>query len=161
MTKKENFEKCKNLLYSSIVNFPLAKDDFEYLTTQIFPLHPRWKEKCNGRQVRSVIVHKHPEYHNLCFALVLDNNSVIDISFIECINKTGLIKDITLACHSIVTSINPEEKLDSKIIKEWIKTFDNEELTVGKYLTTDIEQNKIFNNTEIIENFKEFYKNYV
>lgn len=156
MTKKENLEKCKNLLYSSIVNFPLADDDFEYLTTQIFPLHPRWDEKCSGRKVRSVIVHKHPEYHNLCFALVLDNNSVVDISFIECINKTGLIKDINSACHSII-SIDPNEKINTKIIKDWIKTFDNEELTLGKYLTKD----KVFNNLDIINNFKEFYAKYV
>jgi len=162
MTRKENLERCKKLLYESITNYPLGEDDFKYLTTEIFPLHKKWEEKCGGNKVRSVIVHKHPEYHNLCFALVLDNNTIVDISFLECINRSGLAKDINSACKSAIKDLDRNEKTEPKIIKDWIKTFDNEELTVGKYLADDINADeKIFSSIEIINNFREFYTSHV
>lgn len=153
MTRKENLIKCKGLLYGGIINQPLSETDSNYLVTQIFPLHKRWEEKRAGKKVKQVIVHTHKMYNNKCFALVLEDGEIVDISFLECINRPGLVKDIETACMSIVDS----DKKIKPIIVNWLKTFDNEELSVGKFLT-DTGEGVKFNNDDIITSFKKFYE---
>lgn len=148
MTKNEVLEKCKQILYGNMLGKPLKEDDFNFLI-QLFPLHKRYKEKCNGKTIKSIIIRKNPTYHNNNFAIVLSDNSIVDISFIESVNRPGLKKEIEAACKSI---INVDEKIIKPIIKEWINTFDNGELTVGIYL----DEGKFIDNN-IITSFSDFY----
>lgn len=156
MTRKENLEKCKNLLYKGILNYPLSETDTNYLLTEIFPLHKSWIEKRKGKGVKYVMVHLHKIYQNRCFALVLDDGEVVDISFLECINRPGLSKDIEAACSSAINEIDC--KIKPSIIKNWIKKFDNEELTLGRYLTVDKTDGRVvFSSSDIVNDFKTFY----
>lgn len=157
MTRKENLEKCKKLLYESTVNIPLSKEDSEYLLNQIFPLHKRWEEKRSGKSVKHVIVRNHPLYQNRCFALVLEDGEIVDISFLECINRPRLVKDIEEACKNEVQQSEIVSKGFKNIVSKWIKTFDNEELTVGKYLIT-FEGQIFFKSDNIKDNFKKYYE---
>ena len=55
----------------------------------------RYKEKCHGRKIKSIVVRKNPTYHNQNFALVLDSNEIVDISYVESVKikrKIVLIK---------------------------------------------------------------------
>lgn len=161
MTRKENLEKCKKLLYESIVNTPLSKEDSDYLLNQIFPLHKRWEEKRSGKLVKYVIVRNHPLYQNRCFALLLDNGDVVDISFLECINRPRLVKDIEEACKSEILQEDNNDSITGKdfknLVSKWLKTFDNEELTVGKDLVT-IDGKSSFKSEFIRNNFKKYYE---
>lgn len=156
MTRKEHLVKCKKLLYSSNLGVPLEKEDSDYLLTQIFPLHRKWKEKTAGKEVYGVIVHSHPVYKNRCFALLVRGGEPVDISFLECINRPGLVKDIEGAC---LNALDPEieGKNIRPLVSSWVKTFDNEELTVGKYVMVDVSGKAKFTNVGIIENFKKYY----
>ena len=148
MTKSEVLEKCKQILYGNRLGAPLKEDDFNFLI-KLFPLHKRYKEKCGGKNIKSIIIRKNPTYHNNNFAIVLSDNSIVDISFIESINRPGLRKDIESACKSI---ISVDEKILKPIIKDWLNTFDNGELTVGLYL-----DGEKFVDQSIITNFSDFY----
>lgn len=160
MTRKENLEKCKNLLYRGILDLPMSEEDTNYLTTQIFPLHKHWKEKCKGKKIKYVMVHHHEVYQNRCFALVLEDGEVVNISFLECINRPGLIKDIEAACDSAINNVDC--KIKPSIIKEWVKKYDNEELTLGRYLTVDNTNGRtIFSSLDIVNDFKNFYNSNV
>lgn len=148
MTKFEVLEKCRQILMGSGLSTPLKDDDFNFLC-KLFPLHKKYKEKCNGRNIKSIVVRKNPTYHNRNFALVFDTNEIVDISFIESVNRPGLKKDIESACKSI---IDVDDKILKPIIKDWLDTFENGELTVGIYLDEGkfIDQN-------IITSFSDFY----
>lgn len=148
MTKNEVLEKCKQILYGNGLSIPLKEDDFNFLCS-IFPLHLRYKEKCHGRKIKSIVVRKNPTYHNQNFALVLDSNEIVDISYVESVNRPGLKKEIESACKSI---ISVDEKILKPIIKEWLNTFENGELTVGIYL----DEGK-FMDQNIITSFSDFY----
>lgn len=159
MNKKEILTKCRDILYkNNQLGKPIDRDEFDFMIS-IFPLHKNWKEKCNGKNVKFIIVRKNPVYHNMNFALVLEDNSIVDISFIECINRKGLKEDIVSACMSAIKDIKVEKKTPfNNIIRDWIKTFDNEELTIGVYLT-EVAGNVCFNNQNLINNFRAFYTN--
>lgn len=160
MNKKEILSKCRDILYrNSQLGKPIDKDEFNFMIS-IFPLHKNWKEKCNGKNVRFIIVRKNPVYHNKNFALVLEDNSIVDISFIECINRKGLKDDIISACTSIIKDIQTDKKIPiDTIVKDWIKTFANEEISIGIYLT-EVAGSMCFNNQYLINNFRAFYTNY-
>lgn len=155
MTRKEHLVKCKKLLYSSGLGVPLGKEDSDYLLTDIFPLHKKWGEKTLGKEVIGVMVHSHPVYKNRCFALLIKGGEPVDISFLECINRPGLVKDIELACESTLGDI--DHKSLRPLVSSWVKTFDDEELTVGKYLLVDCYGKVGFTNAEIKDSFKKFY----
>lgn len=153
MDKKRVLEKCQEILYGNMLGKPLKDEDFNFLS-QIFPLHKKYKEKCDGKRVKSIVIRKNPKYHNNNFALVLCDNdgsnvSIVDISYIESVNRPGLKKDIEAACKSIV---NVDDKILKPLIKEWLDTFDNGELTVGVYL-----DGGTFTDQNIINNFSDFY----
>lgn len=149
MVKHEILDKCRNILYNRISGYPLNESDTEFLMT-LFPLHPKFKEKVAGRIIKAIIVKKHPTYHNKCFALVFTDNTTTEISFTECVNRTGLKEDIQAACFQVIPGV------DSKIINEWIKTFENRELSLGLYLDYSNLSCPSFNNNDIINNFQAF-----
>lgn len=157
MTRKEHLIKCKKILYSWSLGIPLEKEDSNYLLTQIFPLHKQWREKIGGKEVTGVIVHSHPIYKNRCFALLVRGEEPVDISFLKCINRPGLFKDIEGACISALGE-NDDHKNLRPLITSWIKTFDDEELTVGKYLMVDMEGKAKFISADIKDNFKKYYE---
>lgn len=159
MTRKEHLVKCKKLLYSSSLGVPLDKEDSNYLLYQIFPLHKKWKEKVGGREILGVMVHAHPVYKNRCFALLVKGSEPVDISFLECINRPGLVKDIESACESTLGDI--DHKSIRPLVSSWVKTFADEELTVGKYILVDCYGKVEFTNAEIGENFKKYYQDNV
>ncbi len=68
-----------------------------------------------------------------------------------------LKEDIKTACKSAIKDLD-RKKEESKIINDWIKTFDNEELTVGKYLAVDSAGDICFNDLGLIENFRKYYE---
>ena len=148
MVKNEILEKCRNILYNRLTGYPLNRTDTEFLMS-LFPLHPRYKEKVGGRTIKGIIVKNHPKYHNKCFALVFSDNTTTEISFTECINRVGLKEDIEKACSLVC----PEAS--EKLVGEWIKTFENRELTVGRYLDYN-NSSPVFKNCGISENFKDF-----
>lgn len=156
MTRKEHLVKCKKLLYSWGLGVPLDKEDADYLLTQIFPLHKKWKERTNNKDIIGVIVHSHPVYKNRCFALLIKGEQPIDMSFLECINRPGLVKDIESACISALGNLDDHKNIHS-LITSWVKTFEDEELTIGKYVVVDVTGKAKFTNIDIKENFKKFY----
>lgn len=161
LEKKEVLEKCRSILYSYGTGYPIKPQDFMFLTQNIFPLHKQWYEKCQGKRVKAVIVHKHKDYHNLCFALVLDDNSTVDISFTECVNRVGLKGDIQKACKSAVEDIyNPDRKKPiEKTISDWTKGFELGELTVGKFLNYISADQISFSDLALVQSFRDYYQN--
>jgi hypothetical protein len=149
MVKNEILNKCRNILYNRLTGYPLNHSDSEFLMS-IFPLHPRYAEKVGGKTIRNIVIRFHPKYHNKCFALIFTDNTSTEISFTECVNRVGLKDDIIEACNKIVPGV------DGKTVNEWIKTFENQELTVGLYLDLN---NKCFNCKEAIDNFMAFVIN--
>ena len=92
--------------------------------------------------------------------MLLDNGDVVDISFLECINRPRLVKDIEEACKSEVLQEDNDSitgKEFKNLVSKWIKTFDNEELTVGKDLVT-IGGKSSFKSEFIRDNFKKYYE---
>lgn len=153
--KEELLDYCRNILHGTMSNYPLRQEDFNFLMYNIFPLHDRFNEKCGGKRVRAIIVHPHPEYkRNKCFAMVMEDNSLVDISFIECINKKGLKENIEAAGYS---AIGKNDSKTKKIIKDWVETFELGEIAVGKYLADYNTSLVHFNNPELIENLITFY----
>lgn len=155
MTRKEHLVKCKKLLYSCDLGIPLEKEDSNYLLSQIFPLHKRWKEKTSGKEVLGVIVHSHPVYKNRCFALLVRGGEPVDISFLECINRPGLVKDIELACESTLSGV--DHKSLRPLVSSWVKTFSDEELSVGRYVMVDVSGKVEFTDDSIKDSFKKYY----
>ena len=151
MTKQEILTKCKDLLYGSPLSRPLGENDYNFLI-RLFQLHPRFSEKCNGCNIKAIIVRANPTYKNRNFALILSDNSVVDISYIESVNRKGLKEDIRSACSEIIEDIKKDSVDINSVVKSWLKNFDNEDLTIGLYL-----DNKHFKNQDLINNFRNFY----
>lgn len=150
MKKQEILTKCKDILNSNPIGMPLGDSDFKFLST-IFPLHPRFFEKCEGRRIKSIVVRNHPRYHSRQFSLVFDNGSEVSISYIECVNR-NLKNDIEAACSEIIKDIERPDLNLSMVVREWLKGFTNESLTIGLYLI-----GRHFQNPALISNFRSFY----
>lgn len=164
MIKKDDvLKKCQEILYSYGTNYPVKPDDFNFLMQNIFPLHPQWNAKRGGRMVKQIIVHRHPDYKNLCFALILDGVATpVDISFTECIKRKGLKEDIKTACRTAVNDIydpNRKSTLD-KTVRDWIETFELGDLTVGRFLDYISASQVTFSDLGLIQNFRDYYQNY-
>lgn len=110
------------------------------------------KKKVGGHNVKSIVVRRNPVYNNKNFALVLDDDTVVDISFIECVTRKGLKEEIKSACSEVIEDIKKPDIDLNNVIKEWLKGFDNGDLSVGIYL-----DNNHFNNQDLINNFRNFY----
>ena len=150
MVIKYFYEKCTYILYNRLLGYPLNGEDTEFLMS-IFPLHPRFKEKVAGRDIKYIIIRKHEKYHNKCFALVFSDNSFEYISFTKCLGQISKIHDdIITACKKIVSDI------DNKIILEWLWTFRFQEITLFPFIDYP---EIVFNNPNIINSFKEFVIN--
>lgn len=157
MTKPEIIEKCRKILYSSGTNYPLKSEDFNFLIN-LFPLHKEWNKKRNGHSVKAIVVRRHPQYNNLCFALVLDDDTKVDISFTECVNRIGLKEDVKNACRLFINDLPIDDKKFNKTIKDWIATFENQYLTVGIYLE-GYGDGSHFSDNNIGQNFRNYYIN--
>ncbi len=153
-TKKELLSECQRILYGSPLGRPLNEADTNFLST-IFPLHPRWYEKCSGKgNIKSIIVRTNPTYKNRNFALVFEKE-VVDISFTECVNRS-FKEDIRSACSEVIKDIvRPGVDLNYTV-HEWIKGFDKGYLTIALYLV-DNGNGKHFENPALIDNFRNFY----
>lgn len=62
-------------------------EDARWLLAEIFPNHPRWQAK-KGVGIEWVIVKKMPPFNALCFWLVRDDGSQVDISFRESLSPS-------------------------------------------------------------------------
>lgn len=153
-TKKELLSECQRILYGSPLGRPLNEADSNFLLS-LFPLHPRWYEKCNGKgNIKSIIVRTNPMYKNRNFALVFEKE-VVDISFTECVNRS-FKEDIRSACSEVIKDIvRPGVDLNYTV-SEWIKGFDKGYLTIALYLV-DNGNGKHFENPALIDNFRNFY----
>ena len=160
MTRKENLERCKKLLWSSKLDVPIEGPDRDYLLTEIFPLHKRFAEKKSGHEIRYITVHHNVIYKNRCFALGLDNGELVDISYYECVNRPGLVQDIIAACINAVSNLDSSKYKDRRLIYDWIKTFENEELSLGRYLESGVNGIE-FSSEDIIKSFREYIENHV
>ena len=155
ITKKEILEKCRNILYSSPIGRPICEEDYNYLINNIFPLHKDWESKRHGSDVLSVIVRRNPDYGNKQFAMILEDNSIVDISFIECVNREGLREEVREACRKVVEDIWKDDgKFESKV-RSWIKNYDLGEISVGKYINHDTIE---FTDRKIAQEFRGWYE---
>ena len=118
-TKKELLSECQRILYGSSLGRPLNEADSNFLLS-LFPLHPRWYEKCSGKgNIKSIIVRTNQMYRNRNFALVFDSNEIVDISFTECVNR-NFKDDIRSACSELIKDIvRPGVDLNYTV-HEWI-----------------------------------------
>lgn len=157
LTKKEILQKCRDILHSSPIGWPIKQEDFNYLIQNIFPLHKEWDIKRNGCNVKSIIVRRNPNYGNKQFAMILDNDTIVDISFIECINGERLRDEVKEACKKAVPDLykNEDNTVFEAKVRSWIKNFDLGEITIGKYINhTKME----FINQDLIDNFRNWYE---
>lgn len=149
-TKQEILAKCKEILNSNPLWKPLENEDYKFMFLVLIN-HPCFIEKTGGKNVKSIIVKDHPRYHNRQFALVLEDGTIADISYIESVNR-NFKEDIKEACGELVKDIlRPEIDL-SMVVREWLKKFDLGELTIGLYLVGNR-----FENQSLINNFRTFY----
>ena len=153
-TKKELLSECQRILYGSSLGRPLNESDTKFLLT-LFPLHPRWYEKCSGKgNFKSIIVRANPTYKNRNLALVFEKE-VVDMSFTEFVNRS-FKEDIRSACSEVIKDIvRPGVDLNYTV-SEWIKGFDKGYLTIALYLV-DNGNGKHFENPALIDNFRNFY----
>lgn len=141
------YNKCRDILYNRLLGYPLNDEDTNFLMS-IFPLHPEFKEKVNGREIKCIIVRRHEEYHNKCFALVFSNGELEDISFVKCLNQLSEVRnDIKSACKKIIPDAS------DKLISDWIRTFRYHDFSLYPYICYP---EIIFNNQGIINQFQQF-----
>ena len=150
MVIKYFHEKCTYILYNRLLGYPLNREDTEFLMS-IFPLHPRFRDKVAGRDIKCIIIRRHEEYHNKCFALVFSDNSFEYISFTKCLGQISRVHDdIIVACKKIISDIS------NKIISDWLMTFRFQEITLFQFIDYP---EIVFNNSSIIDSFREFVIN--
>ena len=150
MVMKKLYERCTDILYNRLLGYPLNKEDTGFLMN-IFPLHPRFNEKVAGREIKCIIIRRHEEYHNKCFALVFSDGSYENISFTKCLGRLSEIQeDIRKACRKVIPEVN------NKIISEWVKTFNDQDITLYQFISYP---EVIFNNPELINHFQRFVIN--
>ena len=80
-TKQEILAKCKEILNTNPLYRPLKEDDYRFMASVLIN-HPCFKEKTSGKNIKAIIVKDHPRYHSRQFALVLEDGTVADISYI-------------------------------------------------------------------------------
>lgn len=99
MTKKQLKEKTRALLYKE----NLSQED-KYFLFGLFMQHPHFKIK-EGCGMKDVFVGK-TIYGTKCFFIRRNDNSKVDISYLQCINgKPTKLSDIKAACRSAIRSI--------------------------------------------------------
>lgn len=163
--KAEVLEAAKNILYRTSQGFPIKKEDFEYLVNIIFPLHPKWRE-ISGKGIKLIVVRMN-QYGSRYFSVLLGDNTFENISIYECINRKGLKEDIIEAAKNAVTDITlpplsgrkKKRPEFSSVVKNWIETFDGEELMIGRYIIEMPGGQKYFDIQELIDSFRTYYMN--
>ena len=98
MNKKEQKDKCRELLYK---NF-LTKEDKIYLY-KLFKKHPNWENK-KGVGVKDIIREK-TLYGTKCFKIIRKDLSETDISFTQCITNRNKLYYIKKACRTAILHI--------------------------------------------------------
>ena len=163
--KEEVLEAAKNILYRTSQGFPVKKEDFEYLVTIIFPLHPKWRE-LSAKGIKLIVVRVN-KYGSRYFSALLGDNTFENIGIYECINRKGLKEDIIAAAKNAVTDIilpplsgrKKKRPEFSSVVRDWTGTFDGEELLIGRYLVEMPGGQKYFDNQDIIDSFRAYYMN--
>ena len=161
--KEEVLEQTQNILYRTPQGFPLKKEDFEYLMTIVFPLHPKWRE-LEEKGIKLVMV-KMNQYGSRYFSVLLGDNTFENISIYECINRKGLKEDIIAAARNAVTDITlppltgrkKKRPEFSNVVRGWTGTFDGEELLIGRYIIEMPDGQKLFDNQDLINSFRSYY----
>lgn len=89
--------------------------------------------------------------------MILDNDTIVDISFIECINREGLRDEVREACKKAILDLykNDDSAVFEAKVRSWVKNFDLGEITIGKYINhTSME----FISQDLIDNFRNWYE---
>ena len=152
--KDEILEKCKQILYATPVGTPVSNEAYDYLVSSVFPLHPLWREKMNGRSIKLIIT-KRNEYGSVHFSMLMDDDTFENMSIYECINRKGLKDDIQAAAQSSIQGLEIKKNFPS-IVRDWTKSIDGGEFEIGKYLVSDSFGIR-FNNQNVSDNFRAFY----
>ena len=150
MVMKKLYQRCTDILYNRLLGYPLNNEDTSFLMS-IFPLHPRFNEKVAGREIKCIIIRRHEEYHNKCFALVFSNGECENISFTKCLGRLSEIRDdIGEACKKVIPEVN------NGLISDWVRTFKDQDFTLYRYISYP---EVVFNNPDLINHFQQFVIN--
>lgn len=103
MNKTQLKEKCKQILNNYKPGQLVSKEDFVFLM-DVFIMHPEWELKAGeGVCGASIMLTK---YKTRCFMLHLANNSITDISYLQCFNgKNSKLKNIYAACRDAIKEV--------------------------------------------------------
>ncbi len=96
MTKKDKLAKCRKILYSKII----TKADKVWLINEVFKLHKDYHKKI-GDGAKNIIVGDSIR-GTKCFFIVRKDNTVIDISFHQCLNPSTKKADVNKVLRNIV-----------------------------------------------------------
>ena len=96
MTKKDKLQKCRNLLYKN----KLSKDDKIWLINEVFKLHKNYNDKI-GKGAKDIVIGNSIR-GTKCFFIVRKDNTVIDISFHQCLKPSTKKTDVNKVLRNIV-----------------------------------------------------------
>lgn len=160
--KEDLLQIAQNILYRTPQGFPVKAEDYEFLITNVFPLHPNWASIC-GRGVRAVIVSLN-EYGSKHFVALLADGSYEKIGIYDCINRRGLKDDIEMAARNasqgvVLPALTGRKKVRpefSTVVRKWITTVVGEEMEIGKHLVRT-DAGVFFTDQGLAEGFRSFY----
>ena len=166
-TKDEILEKCKSILHSTPIGTPVSNEAYDFLMEVVFPLHRDWKAKMAGRSVKLIITRRN-DYGSPYFSMLMDDDTFENISIYECINRKGLKEDIINAARNSVQGIElpPLEGRKRKrpdfqsVVRNWAGTIEGEEMSIGRYLIVDKDNNVYFDNQDLVNSFRSYYVQY-
>ena len=98
----------------------------------------------------------------------MDDDTFENISIYECINRKGLKEDIINAARNSVQGIElpPLEGRKRKrpdfqsVVRNWAGTIEGEEMSIGRYLIVDKDNNVYFDNQDLVNSFRSYYVQY-
>jgi len=93
-SKKELTEYCRSMLYG------ITPINYEFLTNELFPMHPEWEQK-KGCGVKDILIID-TKYGNKCFVIHRIDDTKTDISFTKCITNPSKIFQVKCALRSAV-----------------------------------------------------------
>jgi len=126
MNKKQQLQKCRDILYSKNI---LPED--EQFLKELIMLHPHSNIKI-GIGIKCFEIKYNP-YGQLGFHIIRKDNSKTDFSFYECISPKNKNTRICLACRNTIKDlikntkknkeniIHHEKIYFNKLVKDWIK----------------------------------------
>jgi hypothetical protein len=151
MNKKQKTEKCQAILKKYSLNEPIL-EEYDFLI-DLFKGHQGWLIK-NGLGIKSIHV-GNTKYGNRCFYITRIDDSITDISYIQCIKgkKQTDLEKIKHACRSAIVPIIKKYRDNNVVYGKTTCAVSNEILLEGM---TDIDHYDM----TFIEMFNLWIQNY-